>query len=91
VAERFGKLVAMATAGRVPAGDAAICFWSQLLALAGAQKAVAKDLELLACQRAAQLADAALVQIAAADPRVAAVLPAWRQQGGDATKGATGK
>jgi hypothetical protein len=59
--------------------------------LAGAQKAVAKDLELLACQRAAQLADAALVQIAAADPRVAAVLPAWRQQGGDATKGATGK
>jgi hypothetical protein len=91
VAERFGKLVAMATAGRVPAGDAAICFWSQLLALAGAQKAVAKDLELLACQRAAQLADAALVQIAAADPRVAAVLPAWRQQGGVATTGAAGK
>lgn len=90
-AERFGKLVAMATAGRVPAGDAAICFWSQLLALAGAQKAVAKDLELLACQRAAQLADAALVQIAAADPRVAAVLPAWRQQGGVAATGAAGK
>lgn len=107
VAERFGKLMAMATAGRVPAGDAAICFWSQLLALAGAQKDAAKDLELLACQRAAQLADAALVQIAAADPRVAAVLPAWRQQcgvaawvaaakadaqkGGDATKGAASK
>lgn len=79
---RFERLAAMAGAGRVPAGDAAICFWSQLLAQAGAQKDAAKRLELLAAKRAAVQADAALVQITAVDPRVAAVLPAWRQQGG---------
>lgn len=78
----FDALAAMAAAGRVPAGDAAICFWSQLLAQAGAQKDVAKGLELLAAKRAAVQADAALVQIAAVDPRVAAVLPAWREQAG---------
>ena len=81
-ATRFERLVAMVAAGRVPAGDAAICFWSQLLAQAGAQKDVAEGLELLAAKRAAVQADAALVQIAAVDPRVAAVLPAWRQQAG---------
>jgi len=79
---RFERLAAMAAAGRVPAGDAAICFWSQLLAQAGAQRDVAKGLELLAAKRAAVQADAALVQIAAVDPRVAAVLPAWREQVG---------
>lgn len=82
VAERFGKLAAMAAAGRVPAGDAAICFWSQLMALAGAQKDAAKDLDLTAAKRAAQQASAALAQLASTDPRVAAVLPAWRRQSG---------
>lgn len=81
-AARYGKLVAMAAAGRVPAGDAAICFWSQLLAMAGAQKDVAKEAALAAAKRAAVQADAALVQIAGSDPRVAAVLPAWRPQCG---------
>lgn len=82
VAERFGKLAAMASAGRVPVGDAAICFWSQLMALAGAQKDGAKDPELSAAKRAAQQASTALAQIAAMDPRVAAVLAAWRRQSG---------